>query len=315
MPAHGGLSGMTPEKFKCGSVYRNLTIETPSSGSDGSPSTTASVDHQKTIDQFCNRIPQDANQYFKRVPEEFEGMICEDFGQSKEIDMEEAQKEPRRQKTMPRNHFGLSQEQDGMSAKAWSTPNMQRSTSNLSNLASLFQRSKTSADLVATITKPLRRGTTVQIRTGNIQDNYRILDTLGRGGFGTVTLMENWRSHERFAVKSIPVRNLADAEEFEKELTIFRKLNHPNIVSLVETYCSGGAYQLVMELCTGGDLFDLIRSRRFIKLGPQAVAVYLWQMLSGIAHLHHHRFAHRDIKAENYMLKDKSANAQLKLMD
>lgn len=70
-----------------------------------------------------------------------------------------------------------------------------------------------------------------------------------------------------------------------------------------------------MELCTGGDLFDLIRSRRFIKLGPQAVAVYLWQMLSGIAHLHHHRFAHRDIKAENYMLKDKSANAQLKLMD
>merc|ERR1719265_356308 len=70
-----------------------------------------------------------------------------------------------------------------------------------------------------------------------------------------------------------------------------------------------------MEFCAGGDLYKMIKGRVLFKLGSEAVAVYLWQMLSGIAYLHHHQFVHRDIKAENYMLKDNSRDARLKLMD
>jgi calcium-dependent protein kinase len=41
----------------------------------------------------------------------------------------------------------------------------------------------------------------------------------------------------------------------------------------------------------------------------------MWQMLSGIAYLHHHGFVHRDVKLESYLLKSRSEDAQLKLTD
>mmetsp|Transcript_81621 Transcript_81621/g.205374 ORF Transcript_81621/g.205374 Transcript_81621/m.205374 type:complete len:458 (-) Transcript_81621:76-1449(-) len=50
-------------------------------------------------------------------------------------------------------------------------------------------------------------------------------------------------------------------------------------------------------------------------LPAQLCAKYAWQMLSGIAYLHHHRYAHRDIKAENYLLESQAEDAPLRLGD
>merc|ERR1719277_2287362 len=75
-----------------------------------------------------------------------------------------------------------------------------------------------------------------------------------------------------------------------------------------------------MELSDGGDLFGRVAKTSRIKdgrhimgVGSAEVAKFAWQMLTGIAYLHHHSFAHRDIKPENYLL-DRSGTS-LKLAD
>merc|ERR1719350_736791 len=49
---------------------------------------------------------------------------------------------------------------------------------------------------------------------------------------------------------------------------------------------------------------------------PASVVVpLLWQMLGGLMFLHHHRFIHRDIKPDNYLLESDEIGAPLKLVD
>lgn len=50
-------------------------------------------------------------------------------------------------------------------------------------------------------------------------------------------------------------------------------------------------------------------------LPSRLVAMYTWQMLAGIAYLHHHRYCHRDIKAENYLIESTVDRAPLRLTD
>jgi len=90
---------------------------------------------------------------------------------------------------------------------------------------------------------------------------------------------------------------------------------------------------LVLELCCGGSLLHRIQHfwddvDRDLRKGCKALAStcskglpasivgsYAWQMLAGLAYLHHHRLAHRDVKPENYMLTNTHDNAPLKLTD
>merc|ERR1711920_798507 len=89
---------------------------------------------------------------------------------------------------------------------------------------------------------------------------------------------------------------------------------HPNIVRLHETIKQPHAYYLIMDLCTGGDFFDLIVEKGGI--GNKAAGPMIQQMLSGLAYLHHYEFVHRDIKPENYMVQGcDNSSVTLKLID
>jgi len=144
---------------------------------------------------------------------------------------------------------------------------------------------------------------------------------LGEGSYGKVMeVTKKDDKKQRFAMKIIPVKTLKDTGRFEKELAVARVLKHPHIIRLHESFRQGAQYHLVMELSSGGDLYEKVqKSRRksdghsMMGISSAQVVKYAWQMLAGIAYLHHYSFCHRDIKPENYLLN--SAGDQLKLID
>ncbi|CAE7221325.1 CPK2 [Symbiodinium microadriaticum] len=123
------------------------------------------------------------------------------------------------------------------------------------------------------------------------------------------------------AVKAIDIGNMKNPTRFQREINIAQKLDHPNVVRLYETFrdarkavCANQIY-LVMELCTGGELFDRIVDEAPSGFDEAHAAKYIRQILSAICYLHAHRFAHRDVKPENFLFHDPSAESQLKIID
>eukprot|EP01126_Amoeba_proteus_P007729 TRINITY_DN1277_c0_g2_i2.p1 TRINITY_DN1277_c0_g2~~TRINITY_DN1277_c0_g2_i2.p1 ORF type:complete len:108 (+),score=23.08 TRINITY_DN1277_c0_g2_i2:509-832(+) len=76
-----------------------------------------------------------------------------------------------------------------------------------------------------------------------------------------------------------------------------KKLKHKNIISLEEVYDEPNRIYLVMELVTGGELFDQIVSRG--TYGEHDAANIVHQILSAVEYMHGNGIAHRDLKPEN----------------
>jgi len=118
------------------------------------------------------------------------------------------------------------------------------------------------------------------------------------------------------AVKSINLAKMKNPRRFQSEIDVAKSLDHPNVVRLFETFQDGGKHVfLVLELCTGGELFDRLVEEAPKGFDEHRVAVYIRQMFAAVAYLHSRRFAHRDIKLENFLLQNRSDDAVLKLID
>ena len=117
-----------------------------------------------------------------------------------------------------------------------------------------------------------------------------------------------------YAVKSILRSNIKkDVKPLEEELEILRGLDHPNIIKFHETYVDFRYIHIVMELATGGELFDkIVKSKRF---SEARAANYMRKIISAVKHLHELKICHRDLKPENFLLQDDSPNAEVKLID
>lgn len=98
-----------------------------------------------------------------------------------------------------------------------------------------------------------------------IKMKYKLGRELGRGEFGVTYLCTDIETGEIFACKSIlkkKLRTAVDIDDVKREVEIMRHMpEHPNIVTLKETYEDDKAVHLVMELCEGGELFDRIVAR------------------------------------------------------
>ena len=138
---------------------------------------------------------------------------------------------------------------------------------------------------------------------------------LGGGATSTVRLM-NRRGHgdEVYAVKEFRKKGITeDADEYDKkvksEYTIAKSLHHPNIVESVRLCTHAGRWNVVMEFCPHGELYTLIK-QKYLTLDDK---LCLWkQLLKGVAYLHNHGIAHRDIKLENLLM---SKDGHLKITD
>jgi calcium-dependent protein kinase len=153
----------------------------------------------------------------------------------------------------------------------------------------------------------MNRGMLIQSNVSMIQEDY-IMDTkkLGEGSFGAVVQGRHRLTGDERAIKRISKRQMQNMDRLQQEIAIMKMMDHPNIISLFETYEDKLYIYLVMELCTGGELFDrIIDVGRFTE---QEAAVVMQQILRGINYMHKRRpqsVCHRDLKPENLLFANK----------
>jgi calcium-dependent protein kinase len=104
-----------------------------------------------------------------------------------------------------------------------------------------------------------------------------------------------------------------DFAMLKTEIELLQSADHPNIIKLYETYEDEKYLHLVMELCTGGDLFDYVISKR--QLCEEEVANIMKKLLSAINYLHTLKICHRDLKPENFLFTTPEPGAELKISD
>ena len=136
-----------------------------------------------------------------------------------------------------------------------------------------------------------------------IQD-FKIEEEIGRGGFGAVYRAKRISDGKKIAVKVMLSRvdaNDEAIEKFKREVAVTAKLQHPNIIRVLESGASGAVFYFVMEYCDGGSVWDLMLKNGGRLSLPQAKPIIL-DALAGLAYAHDKGFVHRDLKPQNILL-------------
>ena len=152
---------------------------------------------------------------------------------------------------------------------------------------------------------------------GKISDKYQKEKELGSGSYGHVYRVKNKITGETRACKQMAKGKISDMNKFNLEINIMSKTDHPSIIKLYEIYEDTRNIYLVMEECTGGELFDRIISR--VESGKmytekQATKIFQ-QMISAICYCHSQGICHRDLKPENILFLTKDEDSPIKVID
>nr|XP_032608791.2 death-associated protein kinase 2 isoform X3 [Taeniopygia guttata] len=155
---------------------------------------------------------------------------------------------------------------------------------------------------------------------GHLEDTYELLEKLGSGHFGVVRLCRQRSTGSLYAAKFVKTRRDqggllgVDRAQVEREVAILRQLHHPNIIQLHQLFASTAEVVLVLELISGGELFDFIAEKEM--LSEEEAIEFLGQILRGVEYLHARLIAHFDLKPENIMLQDKDVpKPSIKIID
>ncbi|KAK8898032.1 hypothetical protein M9Y10_000291 [Tritrichomonas musculus] len=162
---------------------------------------------------------------------------------------------------------------------------------------------------------------------GKVVGNYKIKSTIGEGAYSTVCLAEELPTSNqdqlkensdltdndddkkenlpkrRVACKIIPKTKIDEkkvTKRLDQEIKIHQLMHHPNVVQLIDVQTDDKYYYIFLELCPGGELFDIIKKQR--KLPEMKAAIYIKQILIGLQYIHSLNVAHRDLKPENILI-------------
>ncbi|XWS65849.1 hypothetical protein CRYUN_Cryun05aG0149200 [Craigia yunnanensis] len=155
-------------------------------------------------------------------------------------------------------------------------------------------------------------------KTPNVHDLYMFGKKLGQGQFGTTCVCTEIASGIKYACKSILKEKLISkqaVEDARREVQIMQHLaGQKNIVKIKGAYEDPLYVHIVMELCSGGDLFDRIKKRRHCY--SEREAAKLIKVIVGVVEACHSLgVMHRDLKPENFMLVNKDDDFSLKAID
>jgi len=142
---------------------------------------------------------------------------------------------------------------------------------------------------------------------------FKLGETIGKGGFGTVIKGISMTTGQFVAIKQIPLSSLPTKEDhaqIDLEIGLLRKLNHRNIVKYIDKHHDKHHYSIILEFVEGGSLLSVLKN--FTTLPESLVTMYITQVLAGLAYLHAEGVIHRDIKASNILV---TANGSVKLAD
>lgn len=153
-----------------------------------------------------------------------------------------------------------------------------------------------------------------------LSSKYQFVETsppLGEGAFGSVFVGRHRQSGEPVAIKKIPKQFTSDLSfqnEMDALMAIRQHGGHPNICSLRENFEEGDYYYLVLDLVSGGEMFD-----HLCKQGPYSeadAARLVREVASALAFQHGIGLVHGDLKPENLMLSSENPlHAVIKIVD
>ncbi|NXK97980.1 DCLK2 kinase, partial [Formicarius rufipectus] len=148
-----------------------------------------------------------------------------------------------------------------------------------------------------------------------ILEKYKVGKVIGDGNFAVVKECIERSTGKEFALKIIDKAKCCGKEHLiENEVSILRRVKHPNIIMLIEEMDTPTELYLVMELVKGGDLFDAITSST--KYTERDGSAMVYNLASALKYLHGLNIVHRDIKPENLLVCEYSDGTKsLKLGD
>jgi eukaryotic-like serine/threonine-protein kinase len=136
---------------------------------------------------------------------------------------------------------------------------------------------------------------------GQSVGKYRILSSLGSGGFGSVFLAEDTWIHKKVAIK-VPHKQNLDFAEMLKEPRLLASMNHPNIVTVLTAEKQDGVFFIVMEYVSGSTLEQIIH--RDGALDISRALDFTCQICNAVDHAHKVGVLHRDLRPGNMLVSD-----------
>ena len=144
-------------------------------------------------------------------------------------------------------------------------------------------------------------------------DDLLFIKNIGKGNYGTVSLVMNKRTNFPYAIKAINKFHIIKENLLENitlEKNILLKIDHPFIVKLVKCLKNEKNVYFLLEYIKGKELFDVIRDIGY--LTKEQTNFYIASMMIAIQYLHERKIIYRDIKPENIIIEK---NGYLKLID
>jgi serine/threonine-protein kinase len=136
---------------------------------------------------------------------------------------------------------------------------------------------------------------------GQTLGKYRVLSSLGSGGFGTVFLAEDTWLDKKVALK-VPHKQNLDFGQLLKEPRLLASMDHPNIVTMLTAERIDDVFFIVLEYVTGETLEHLILRDGALDL-PRALD-FTCQICNAVDHAHRAGVLHRDLRPGNMLVSE-----------
>jgi calcium/calmodulin-dependent protein kinase I len=143
------------------------------------------------------------------------------------------------------------------------------------------------------------------------QTKYELVVSIGKGAFSEVFRGRDQVTGKEVAIKVIQKDKILESgneksvQRLQTEIVILQNVSHPNIIKFIDLYESSNTFHVIMELVTGGTLMEKIVNKGCYSEGSARNIVK--QILEALKYLHNKGIVHRDLKAENILLRTPSS--------
>lgn len=133
----------------------------------------------------------------------------------------------------------------------------------------------------------------------NLLGEYEVGNLIGKGSFSKIYKAFHPQKNITYALKRIQKKNLKNTKIVIREVSVMRKLEHPNILKLFDVLVTKRHFYLILEYCGKGDL------KKYIKGKPRSekfIGNILNQIKSGLEYMYQLNIIHRDLKPQNILV-------------